>query len=141
MAAVYIAGPMRGHPNLNFPMFDSAAARGRELGWFVFNPAELDREVGMKLDHFRAGHQFTSPEVRAIVMRDCAALLTLKAEDGDAIAMLPGWASSKGARAEKALAEWLGLRVLDAIRFEPLELRGVMDIRFASCSFGGNDNE
>ena len=41
---VYLAGPMRGKPNFNFPAFDYAAAKLREDGHEVFSPADKDRE-------------------------------------------------------------------------------------------------
>jgi hypothetical protein len=44
-ARVYIAGPMRGIPEFNFPAFD-AAARGRAMGLEIISPAELDRAHG-----------------------------------------------------------------------------------------------
>lgn len=40
MARVYIAGPMTGLPDFNFPAFHAAAAAWRAAGWEVFNPAE-----------------------------------------------------------------------------------------------------
>jgi hypothetical protein len=44
---------------------------------------------------------------RAHCIRDVAALSLC-----DAIALLPGWEESIGARAEKACAEWMGLTAI-----------------------------
>jgi hypothetical protein len=41
---VYVAGPMRGIPEFNFPAFNAAAAKLRAAGHHVFNPAERDNE-------------------------------------------------------------------------------------------------
>ena len=38
---IYIAGPMTGLPDLNFPTFHTEAARLRSLGHEVINPAEI----------------------------------------------------------------------------------------------------
>ena len=40
---IYLAGPMRGYANFNFPAFDYAAAKLRNKGFEVFSPAERDR--------------------------------------------------------------------------------------------------
>lgn len=37
---VYIAGPMTGLPEYNFPAFHAAAKAWRDAGWEVLNPAE-----------------------------------------------------------------------------------------------------
>jgi hypothetical protein len=42
---VYISGPMGGKPKLNFPAFNDAAKRLRTSGFYVVNPAELDRKI------------------------------------------------------------------------------------------------
>lgn len=54
---------------------------------------------------------------RRYAERDTQAILSLRGEDGDAIALLPGWTNSTGAAAELALARWVKLRVLDARDF------------------------
>lgn len=93
---VYIAGPMSGHDDFNFPAFYAAADNWREAGWEVLNPAELD-----------GGD--TSQTWLWYMKRDLPALL-----DCDAIAMLEGWENSRGARLEHAVALNAGLRVFDA---------------------------
>ena len=42
---IYLAGPMRGYPEFNFPAFHAAAAKLRAEGHTVFNPAERDAEA------------------------------------------------------------------------------------------------
>lgn len=110
---VYIAGPMRGYPEFNFPAFDKAKDLGISLGYTVFSPADMDRaddpnEVA-KL----------SPEQRQemFALRDTKAIF-----DSTHVAMLPGWEKSRGARAEFFLAVWLSRTILDAQTFEPLEI-------------------
>ena len=41
---VYIAGPMRGYAEFNFPAFDEARNRGILLGFQIVSPADMDRE-------------------------------------------------------------------------------------------------
>jgi hypothetical protein len=93
---VYISGPMTGMPEDNFPAFEEAAKRWRSWGWDVSNPAE---NFGGRRDLARASY------MRADMMM----LATC-----DAIAMLPGWEKSRGAKAEYYMAHEIGLRVLNA---------------------------
>lgn len=137
MPRVYIAGPMRGYHLLNFPAFDRAASLGRSLGWEVISPADLDRQNGINewSDDVRDPHG-----TRVIVRRDLEALLALRAEEGDAIAMLHDWPKSSGARAELAVAQWLKLAILDARSFTPLnaKLMGYVETQLPSfCGIGG----
>jgi hypothetical protein len=114
----YIAGPMRGYPDLNFAAFDKAAEFGRNLGFDIINPAALERDRGTDPATYK-----DSPQVlRDMVGIDVAALLSLRAEDGDFIALLPGWAASKGARAEYHVAVWLGLEVRCGNTFHPMDV-------------------
>lgn len=88
---------MRGIPHLNFPAFHRAAKDLRAQGHEVFNPAERnEREHGKKV------------ALREALAED-AEWICLHAE---AIALLPGWEHSKGANAEKALAEAFSLQVI-----------------------------
>lgn len=101
MKRVYLAGPMRGHADFNFPAFTAAAARLRREGYFVFSPAEkgqeavLDKNPGLQDDmNFR----------REVFKYDAIAIC-----ESDIIALLPGWEASSGARAEWALSAAIGL--------------------------------
>jgi hypothetical protein len=144
MPKVYIAGPMRGKPQLNFPAFDKARELGQTLGWSVVSPADMDRDAGISESKYPKGESpaFGSPQVREFMRRDANVLIeVLKAEDGDAIAVLPGWENSTGAKAEVALALWGGVRVLDAETFYPIEveLKGATfrpPLGYGSCASG-----
>ena len=109
----YIAGPMRGVELYNFPAFDAAKARLLEKGVaHVVNPADFDRARGFNPARLPVDHDWnTFPDdlgpVEATVKMDLDAVI-----QAEALALLPGWEKSKGAIAEKAVAEWLGRRVL-----------------------------
>lgn len=123
----YLSGPMRGIPQFNFPAFDAATAAGRAKGYGVMSPADMDRELGhTEADDLTAIN--TPMNMRSFAGRDCAALLALKAEKGDGIALLPGWEKSTGALAEVTLARWLGLAVVDAETWEPMSQERLMDL-------------
>jgi len=114
---VYIAGPMRGKPLYNFSAFDEAKKQAIALGYDVISPADLDRAAGIdpiKYPEMVETYESNFASIRTIVQRDLSVLLSFKAEDGDAIALLPGWRHSIGASAEYAVAKWLGLKILDA---------------------------
>ena len=100
---VYIAGPMRGLPQFNFPAFDRAAAMLKDAGHDTVNPADLDREIGFSPEQDTITHGF----MREAMRRDLTAVC-----ECDAIAMLPGWESSGGAKVEWMLATYLGLEVI-----------------------------
>lgn len=111
MPRIYIAGPMRGIKNFNFPAFDAARDQVVAVGWEAISPADLDREIGFDETAFPADYDWI--DLRKIgfsiddaIDRDVAAIKTC-----DAIYMLDGWQKSKGACAEKALAEWRGIEV------------------------------
>jgi hypothetical protein len=105
----YIAGGMTGYPDWNFPAFFAAADYLRDQGYEPVNPAELDCAAGYTLEKLK---QLTPEEFREFLKG--AAKRDLDALQGcDAIYLLTGWEKSKGAKAEKAVAEWLGLDVME----------------------------
>ncbi len=91
---VYIAGPMTGLPELNFPAFHAAAAELRAKGYDVINPAELNPDPTMKWGNAMRG--------------DIRELMTCTG-----IYMLDGWRQSRGASLEYFLANALNLTILN----------------------------
>lgn len=91
---IYIAGPMSGLPDFNYPAFHAAAAVLRAQGHQVENPAENPAPTcGTWQGYMRMS-------LRQIAACDC-------------LCMLPGWRTSRGARIEHGLALDLGLDVQD----------------------------
>lgn len=115
---VYLAGPMRGYKDFNFPAFFAAAEQLREKGHEVFNPAERDtNEFGAEKLKSETGDEKELSRnlgmeglslTRKVFLHDTHYICTR----ADAIALLPGWEKSKGANAERALAEAIGLEVI-----------------------------
>lgn len=90
---IYIAGPMTGLPDLNFPAFHAAAAELRDKGFDVVNPAEIN------VDPASGWH---------VCMRaDICELMTC-----NAIYLLFGWTKSRGAMLEKQIAEGLDMELI-----------------------------
>ena len=111
---IYLAGPMRGKPNFNFPAFDFAAARLREQGYKVFSPADKDREeIGAEAFVNATGDEDELARKSAYTINDALAADTLYiCREANAVALLPGWENSTGAQAERALAVALGLTII-----------------------------
>lgn len=92
---IYIAGPMTGMPDFNYPAFNEAAQHIRAAGYEVENPAENDLPPG------KEWHEY----LRNAISR----MLTC-----EAVATLPGWSESKGAVLECDIAERLGMPIVPA---------------------------
>lgn len=104
MPVVYIAGPVTGMPDLNFPAFNAEAARLRGLGFEVENPADNQKET-------------SDPHSRTWLFWMRMDLVRLSRSDW--LFMLPGWHRSRGALIEHRLASDLGLRIVYADGAEP----------------------
>lgn len=107
---IYVAGPMRGKPEFNFPAFDAATHLMEQQGHRVFSPAGRDRqEAGFDTREMTGEEDLAKYgfDLRFALHSDTA-WISLHA---DAVAVLHGWEFSSGARAEVALAHALGLPV------------------------------
>lgn len=98
---VYLAGPMTGIEEFNFPAFHAAAADLRERGIEVFSPAEKDLEDGFdpKKDEAKPLAHYMIDDLAAV----CGS---------DGVVCLPGWQKSKGARLETMVAHYLDIPVV-----------------------------
>lgn len=85
---VYISGPMTGYPEFNYPAFATAEAKLVAAGHDPLNPARHPK-CETWADYLRL---------------DLADVLV-----ADAIALLPGWEASRGARLEVHVAHALGM--------------------------------
>lgn len=90
MKRIYIAGPMTGIPNLNYPAFNAEAARLRGLGHHVENPAE-------------------NPEPACGSWQGYMRMAIKQLMDCDTVFLLPGYTTSRGAMLEAHIALSLGM--------------------------------
>lgn len=91
LTRIYLAGPMTGLPEHNYPAFFAAAAVLRNEGLEVINPADYGVVDGWDwADYMRRGLSLLS---------GCSEIV-----------MLPGWSQSKGARLELFFADQLGMK-------------------------------
>jgi hypothetical protein len=106
----YLAGPMRGIPEFNFPAFLKAAEDLKAKGIEVFNPAQHDIDNGFDYKGL-TGNEDLSPlgfDLRKALGAD----VDFIAHESAGVIVLPGWENSSGARAEVALANALKLPVV-----------------------------
>lgn len=88
----YIAGPMSGLPEFNYPAFNVVAMMLRAAGVEVRNPAEHNHGTDKPYDFYlRHGLR---------MLLEC-----------DEIIMLRGWENSRGACLEHTVAQALGMRI------------------------------
>lgn len=109
MKTVYLAGPMRGMPEHNFPAFHAASGDLRSRGFEVWSPAEYDE--GRGFDPKRD----TPASLASYMEEDLAAVCR-----ADAVVVLPGWEGSQGARLEVQVARALEIPVLSYPELEPV---------------------
>lgn len=102
MKRIFLSGPMSGLPELNYPAFNLAADRLRAAGHTVSNPAENHPpHCGSWLGYMR--------------------LAVTQLAQCDMVVMLPGWRNSRGAMVERALAQGLGLEVMEVPEMDATE--------------------
>lgn len=98
MTRLYLAGPMTGLPEKNYPAFHAEAARLRALGYTVVSPAEIDTVDGLPWAHYM--------KIDIPLMLSC-----------DGVATLPRYDMSKGAMLEVHIALELDMPVSAAKEF------------------------
>src|SRR5688572_8797896 len=88
LGPIYLAGPMRGFPQWDFPAFDKYAEEWRARGWRVISPAEEDRAAGF--DEHGDDHQVTQEFIRERYTKDIQIIL----HEATHVALIPGWENS-----------------------------------------------
>lgn len=93
---LYLAGPMAGYPEHNWPLFRQKAAELREAGFEVVDASECNGSY----------EEATAKTYEECLKTDLRAMLTC-----DGVALLLGWENSYGARTEAGLAASLKMPV------------------------------
>lgn len=95
----YLAGPMTGIEDHNYPAFTAACEHLRNHGYRVVSPHE--EHAG---DTGREWEWYLAHDLRLLL--DCGGII-----------LLPGWEGSRGARLERTVAEGLGypIRMFDEL--------------------------
>lgn len=101
--AVYLSGPMTGHPDWNKPMFDKAEKKLYGMGAkFVFNPTKGAPPVAEAEPH----EHYMLVDLHALT----------QSYDGkacfDYMVLLPGWLESEGATLEAQVAYACGIEAI-----------------------------
>jgi len=103
---IYIAGPMSGVEDFNFPLFFETEKKLKELGYEVINPAHNDGEDLESALEMAGTPDKPNNSWGYYMRRDLPHVL-----DVDALCVLPNWRKSKGASLEVHVAEALGLPI------------------------------
>ena len=101
---LYLAGPMRGLPNHNFPAFHAATTDLRKRGHHVVSPAEHDEECGFDPSTDEVDRFYLAAQMRW----DLAAVL-----ESEGVVVLPGWLSSEGTSYEVGIANVVHIPVFE----------------------------
>jgi hypothetical protein len=106
----YLAGPMTGRPQFNYPLFDRVSEALRSIGYDIISPAEMDiEEVRANAMANMTGEMAQFNEVSDETWGDFLARdVKMIADELDAIILLPEWETSKGARLEAFVSVMVG---------------------------------
>lgn len=118
----YLAGPMTGRPQFNFPLFESEAKRLRDAGYHILSPHEQDSPAVQKAawaspdGRLDANGQIAGETWGEILARD----VKLVADQVCGVLVLPDWDMSRGARLETFVAGLCGKPILWAETMAPV---------------------
>lgn len=107
----YLAGPMSGIKDHNYPAFNIAATKLRQMGFKVFNPAEVNKWS-------TPNYQCMHTDIDA-VLNKC-----------EAIIFLTGWRDSEGANIEAMVAKACSKKA-----FEFVNDVGPVDLKLISLEY------
>lgn len=126
LKSLYLAGPMRDVPGFNFASFAAARERLRTAGWTVYCPAERDEQLGFDPTGLRGTEDLAALGIDLHATLDRCFTEVLRA---DAVALLPGWARSEGARAEALVAILTGRPLFQYFQHRPSALEPLDGVR------------
>lgn len=109
--STYIAGPMRGYEQSNFPAFFAAEEALADLGYNVFNPARND------VNHGFDPRDPKSRDMSEFSMNEAMTWDLEKVLESDFVVLLEGWESSVGVAAEVAAARACGIPTITIADF------------------------
>ena len=101
---------MTGIKDFNFPAFDRAEIQLSLDGWTPINPANIDRAHGLDCMGMSGNPKelgWSNKQAGIVICRDIMAI-----SECDAIYMLKGWETSKGANIELGFANLIGIQVI-----------------------------
>jgi len=95
----YLAGPMTGHVDYNYPAFHQAAAYYRSMGIDIVSPAELHGD-----DYSKTFDEYLAVDLAAL--KTCGTII-----------LLLGWQDSRGAKVElcQAICDGLDIKLCASI--------------------------
>lgn len=119
---IYLAGPMSGYPQFNFPEFDRVSAELRAAGFDVVSPAELDdddtREAALESkDGIHDPEKVKGQTWEDFLARD---IILIADHELHGVIALPGWTRSRGANFEAAVAKSLAKPVVKYPSLSPV---------------------
>lgn len=101
---LYIAGPMTGLPDFNYPAFFEAEDQLRALGYTPLNPGRNDGKTLEEAIRYSGTPEYPSHSWEYYLRRDIP-----KVVSADGLVMLPGWQQSRGANLEVHIATSLSM--------------------------------
>jgi Domain of unknown function (DUF4406) len=103
---IYLAGPMAGMPEHNFPAFNAKAKELRSLGHEVYNPAEIEPDEYAKIASEEKKAEFHNGGYRNCLSKE----LVWICNSAEGMYLLKGWEHSKGANSEFTTGKAVGVQ-------------------------------